>query len=680
CSNVGIGTNTLQNNQKGFQNTALGTDALTNNTNGNYNTALGGFAMHNVTEGDHNIAIGINAAYGAVNSTIHNNIAIGYRSGYNLDTGAEKNILIGYKAGDNITTGANNIIIGYDINAPNATNNYQMSIGNLIFATDIDGTGTTISSGNVGIGSSTPGAKLDVAGHIWQTGTGRSVFLGEYAGANDDLSSNYNVFVGYSAGRNNTTGQYNTASGYYSLYANTMGSDNTASGYQALRYNTTAGQNVAIGAGALYSQSYNNGNVAWNTDNVAIGYNALYSNQPTASNDGNYNTAIGNLSLYSNTKGYSNIAIGYNALYSNKANSSSVAIGYGAMQYADDRIFSRETYNTAIGNEALRGSLTASNNTGQYNTGIGHHTLYSNTTGNHNTANGCYSLKCNTTGYSNIAIGYKALYSNKANNHSVAVGFGAMKNADDRTSGRETYNTAIGYEALYGGSPMASNNTGRWNTSTGYRALYANTTGDYNTSIGYQALYLNSTGNNNTALGSSAFSSGTNYSNSTALGNDAQPGASNTVAIGNMSVIWIGGQVTWSTYSDKNAKSDIQEDVKGLDFIMELNPVTYHFNKDKMDALIGTVDSSDYAEKYDIEKIKQSGFLAQEVEQAANEAGYDFSGVKKPKGDVKYYSLSYAEFVVPLVKAVQEQQEIIEELKNEMKELKALMEQMATKD
>jgi hypothetical protein len=679
CSNVGIGTNTLQNNQAGFQNTAMGTDALVNNTNGNYNTAIGSFAMQNITEGDYNIAIGKDAAHGAVNSHAHKNIAIGYRSGYNLDTDAEKNILIGYKAGDNITTGANNIIIGYDINAPVATNNYQMSIGNLIFATDIDGTGTTISSGNVGIGTSTPGAALDVCGHIAQTGTGRSVFLGEYAGANDDLSSNYNVFVGYSAGRNNTTGQNNTASGYYSLYANTIGSDNTVSGYQALRNNTTACQNIAIGAKVLYSQSYNNDNVAWNTYNVAIGYSALYSNQPTASNDGNYNTAIGNLSLYSNTQGYKNTAIGYASLYSNKANSCSVAIGYGAMQYADDRIFSQETYNTAIGNEALRGSLTASNNTGRCNTSIGHHTLYLNTTGNNNTANGCYSLRCNTTGYSNIAIGYGALYSNKANNCSVAIGFGAMENADDRSSGRITCNTAIGYEALYGGSLVASNNTGRWNTSTGYRALYANKTGDYNTSIGYQALYLNATGNNNTAIGNSAFSSGTNYSNSTAIGNEAEPGASNKVAIGNTSVDWIGGQVTWSTYSDKNAKSNIQEDVKGLDFIMELHPVTFYFDKDKMDNLIGVVDSSDYAEKYDIEKIKQSGFLAQEVEQAAKKSGYDFSGIKKPKGDVSYYSLSYAEFVVPLVKAVQELNEENKELRVMSKELTQKNEELESK-
>jgi hypothetical protein len=64
-----------------------------------------------------------------------------------------------------------------------------------------------------------------------------------------------------------------------------------------------------------------------------------------------------------------------------------------------------------------------------------------------------------------------------------------------------------------------------------------------------------------------------------------------------------------------------------------------------------------------VEKIKTSGFLAQEVAQAANEAGYDFSGITIPKNDHELYTLSYEQFVVPLVKAVQEQQHEIDELK-----------------
>jgi hypothetical protein len=92
----------------------------------------------------------------------------------------------------------------------------------------------------------------------------------------------------------------------------------------------------------------------------------------------------------------------------------------------------------------------------------------------------------------------------------------------------------------------------------------------------------------------------------------------------------------------------------------------------------GKKEEIDWPSKYDIEKIKMTGFIAQEVEQAANDVGYNFSGVQKPANESDLYSLRYSEFVVPLVKAVQElnaksevQQMTIEELKSENKELKS---------
>jgi len=56
--------------------------------------------------------------------------------------------------------------------------------------------------------------------------------------------------------------------------------------------------------------------------------------------------------------------------------------------------------------------------------------------------------------------------------------------------------------------------------------------------------------------------------------------------------------------------------------------------------------------KKDKEAQVQSGFVAQDVEKTAKSIGYNFSGVNVAESGV--YSLSYAEFVVPLVKAVQE--------------------------
>jgi hypothetical protein len=229
-----------------------------------------------------------------------------------------------------------------------------------------------------------------------------------------------------------------------------------------------------------------------------------------------------------------------------------------------------------------------------------------------------------------------------------------------------SYNIAIGYHAQY------NNTTGNYNTALGNRSLLNNIAGFNNTAIGDSALIENNYGDNNTAVGHGAGpgSSYGNLGNTTCLGYNTTVSTSNDVCIGNTSVNWIGGQVTWSTYSDERMKEDISKDVIGLDFIMKLNPVTYHVNKDKIDNILGVEDNSDYPEKYDIEKIKQSGFLAQEVEQAAVESGYDFSGVSTPINEHTPYSLSYAQFVVPLVKAVQEQQEIIEELRQEIKELK----------
>lgn len=62
----------------------------------------------------------------------------------------------------------------------------------------------------------------------------------------------------------------------------------------------------------------------------------------------------------------------------------------------------------------------------------------------------------------------------------------------------------------------------------------------------------------------------------------------------------------------------------------------------------------------------QSGFVAQEVEAAANGIGYKFNGIVKHKNDNDFYSLRYSDFVVPLVKAVQEQQFEIEKLQTQI--------------
>ncbi|MBL0341177.1 MAG: tail fiber domain-containing protein [Bacteroidetes bacterium] len=126
---------------------------------------------------------------------------------------------------------------------------------------------------------------------------------------------------------------------------------------------------------------------------------------------------------------------------------------------------------------------------------------------------------------------------------------------------------------------------------------------------------------------------------------------------------------------------NIKEDVKGLDFIRSLRPVTYNLdipaynkhilapNNSEQDSLSAAIGVTSY-----------SGFIAQEVEAAAKNAGYNFSGVHHPDNEHDTYTLSYAEFVVPLVKAVQELQAQNQELRQQqekmVKELVLLTEQM----
>lgn len=77
--------------------------------------------------------------------------------------------------------------------------------------------------------------------------------------------------------------------------------------------------------------------------------------------------------------------------------------------------------------------------------------------------------------------------------------------------------------------------------------------------------------------------------------------------------------------------------------------------------------------------IKFTGFVAQEVEAAARKLNYDFSGVDAPKTTSGFYGLRYSDFVVPLVKAVQELSKKTDEiaaLKSELEQQKKELNQL----
>jgi len=316
-------------------------------------------------------------------------------------------------------------------------------------------------SGNVGIGTTNPSAKLDVAGDAEING----LTVGRGAG---DLSSN--TAVGNGALNANTTGSNNVVNGYQALYSNTTGGSNVANGYRALFSNTTGSRNTALGATALFNtESAGNGN------NTAVGFQAGYYNAT-----GINNTALGADALIFNTTASNNAAVGYSALYANTTGTNNVAMGVSALNSN-----TTGSANTALGRSALVFNTTASSNTA-----VGYNALYSNTTGDNNTANGYQAFYSNTTGTQNVATGYRALFSNTTAN----------------------YNTATGYRALF------ANTTGSDNVAMGYQAGDVITTGARNIIFGRLADPSAASGNDQVVIGDSltgkgdetAFIGGTN--------------------------------------------------------------------------------------------------------------------------------------------------------------------------
>ncbi len=201
-----------------------------------------------------------------------------------------------------------------------------------------------------------------------------------------------------------------------------------------------------------------------------------------------YNTVIGSNGFVSNQTGANNSVLGYRALFHNTSGSSNAVVGFLAGEF--------------------------------------------NTSGSSNNFIGDKAGNKNTSGSNNTAIGASALGENKANSRSTAVGHQAMRNADNRESGRDTYNTAVGYEALKG-SAAYSDNTGRYNTSVGDQSLYSNTIGDDNAALGNKALFYNLIGERNSAFGSMAAYKNTTGIRNTCIGYMAglnnQTGNSNTI-------------------------------------------------------------------------------------------------------------------------------------------------------
>jgi len=243
------------------------------------------------------------------------------------------------------------------------------------------------------------------------------------------------------------------------------------------------------------------------------------------------------------------------------------------------------------------------------------------------------------------------------------------------------HNSTSAQDNAFVGANTGSSNAGNDNSFLGSSAGLTNGSGSDNSLVGFSAGFTNSTGNNNTFFGSNAGALSDTGSDNTYLGYQAGAFASGSgnivigsgqqtadganydlniggalfgdLSAGNIGIgsrTYLGAykfsvdgtgflnDAAWTYSSDRRLKENIRPIQYGLAIVKQLKPVSFDYIK---------------GEK------KQSGFIAQDVQEAlpaiVTQNSKGMLGVK-------------IEEIIPyLVKAIQEQQKEIEDLKAELK-------------
>ena len=243
---------------------------------------------------------------------------------------------------------------------------------------------------------------------------------------------------------------------------------------------------------------------------------------------------------------------------------------------------------------------------------------------------GTRALK-NATSFNNTAVGNLALQSAASNCAALGHGAGASTTANS--------GTFVGYNA----GVLAT--SGAQNTIIGSEAGAQVTTGQKNVFVGYRAGVGNSgssitTGQNNVFIGTNGFDTVSTLSNTVILGD----GATTTLACSATTITFL---------SDARDKKEVESLSAGLDFVNELNPVTFTWDERDPNGKHGDKDSGFIAQ--DLKALQEKYNLVEELK-LVNE------GISEDK----IYA-SAGRLIPILVKAIQELTAKVEALESKKK-------------
>lgn len=573
--NVAVGGSSLGSNEVGNYNTAVGHSALSSST-GSYKVAVGYQSGQNDTSDSYSTYVGANT-YGTSSTSY------GVAAGYGAELGGNYEVAIGYVAGHNSTNNDYNTFVGaYAGNYGTSSKDYITHIG-------------------YGAGNDAYGDASTAVGALAMTDGShyRSVAVGYYAlGRSSTSSPYYNVCVGSYAGDNISTGDYNVLVGYGADTISTADGNVVAVGRSAIGLYG----GVSIGVSAC-------GSVVDGSDyNVCIGYQSGYD-----LDGGDYNVFLGHKSAYAGGTGSNNVAIGNEAGYAFTTGSNNTLVGYRAgynITTATDCVMVGENSgaNLATNDEVILigNDANVSASSENYGVAIGSNVVVSEG----EVAIGYFANDSSGFGSeNNVVIGRQAGQYSNGHVSNVQIGLYAGRHMDG------AYNVAIGPDAMSGSSLQSSADG---NVAVGSTTLYSLTSGLRNVAVGLNAGRNLSTGGNNVLIGNAAGysqdSSTTNAlttgSNVVCLGYEAMPASastSNEITLGNNDITTLRCNVqTISSLSDERDKTAIEDLSYGLDFINDMRPVQFTWNR-RDGSLGATPDMGFIAQDlYDVELTHSS--------------------------------------------------------------------------